>query len=115
MSGSHVTMSAFQSAKLAIVSFLSLPKDALHVYVGLIIFLGAMVTLRKPMRSLVPWLVVLLLALAGEMWDGYDDLRSLGHLRPAASWHDIWNTLFWPTALLLLARLRLIGINSARG
>ena len=76
-------MSALQSAKLWLVQHLGLAKDALHIYVGLALLLGCVILFRWPLRSWKPWAVV---ALA------------------AANWHDIWNTLFWPTMLMLLAR-----------
>ncbi|MDR2549611.1 MAG: hypothetical protein LBD10_05345 [Desulfobulbus sp.] len=96
--------SAFQSLKLAVVSATGLSKDALHVYVGLAVFLATSVALRKPLRSAVPWLAAIAVALAGEALDMRDDIASFGHWRWAASMHDILNTLFWPTVLLLLAK-----------
>jgi hypothetical protein len=96
--------SGFQSAKSALVHFAGLPKDALHIYVGLAVFLGAALLLRRPLRGPVPICCVLAAALAGEMWDVIDTYR-IG-LSPVWSrnWHDIWNTMFWPTILFLLAR-----------
>ena len=96
--------SALQSAKLAIIAVLGLSKDALHIYVGLSVFLVTALALRRSLRSLVPWFAVVVIAFAGELLDAIDDIRSLGHWRWTASIHDIVNTLFWPTALLLLAR-----------
>ena len=96
--------STVQSAKLAIVEALDLSKDALHIYVGLSVFLLTVLVLRRSVRSLLPWLAVVVVACAGELLDAIDDTRSLGHWRWTASVHDIINTLFWPTALSLLAR-----------
>lgn len=96
--------SAVQSIKLAIVAAAALSKDALHIYVGLAAFLLAVAVLRKPLRSIVPWLVVVGIAVAGELFDMHDDIATLGHWRWGASLHDVINTIFWPTTLLLLAR-----------
>ncbi|NMM26732.1 MAG: hypothetical protein HHJ12_05430 [Glaciimonas sp.] len=96
--------SAVQSIKLAIVAATGLSKDALHIYVGLAGFLAMAAVLRKPLRSIVPWLVVVAIAVAGEMFDMRDDVASLGYWRWGASLHDILNTVFWPTVLLLLAK-----------
>lgn len=96
--------SAIQSIKLAIVAATGLSKDALHIYVGLAVFLAAVILLRKPLRSIVPWLMVVSVAITGEVLDMRDDISSLGYWRWGASLHDIFNTLFWPSVLLLLAK-----------
>jgi len=96
--------SAIQSIKLAIVAATGLSKDALHIYVGLAVFLVAAIVLRKPLRSNVPWLVVVGVAITGEVLDMRDDIASLEYWRWSASLHDILNTLFWPSVFLLLAK-----------
>jgi hypothetical protein len=96
--------SVVQSIKLAIVAATGLSKDALHIYVGLVVFLAMAAVLRKPLRSIIPWLVVVAVAIAGEALDMRDDVASLGYWRWNASLHDILNTIFWPTVLFLLAR-----------
>src|SRR5690242_2075688 len=97
-------ISPVETIKLAIVAATGLSKDTLHVYVGLATFVFAALLLRKPARSVVPWLFVLGVAILGEIVDMHEDLRILGYWRWADSLHDIANTLFWPTVLLLLAR-----------
>jgi hypothetical protein len=96
--------SAFQSAKLWIVAAVGLSKDALHVHVGLALFLTMVWLFRKTPRSLVPLLAVLGLAALGEVFDARDDFRSLGHWRWQASLHDVLNTTFWPAVLWVLWR-----------
>jgi hypothetical protein len=106
--------SPLQSAKLAIISVVGLSKDALHVYVGLAVFFAAVLVLRRPLRSAWPWAAVLAVACLGELLDAIDDTRSFGYWRVGASMHDILNTLFWPTVLLLLARFtRIFDIRRA--
>ena len=97
--------SAVQSAKLAIMSTMGLSKDALHIYVGLAVFLIAAAVLRKSLRSIAPWFAVVAIAVAGELFDMRDDIYSFGYWRWWASLHDVLNTLFWPSVLLLHARL----------
>ena len=97
--------SAVQHAKLAIISTMGLSKDALHIYVGLAAFLVTAIVLRKSLRSIAPWLVVVAIAVAGELIDMRDDIYSFGYWRWRASLHDVLNTLFWPTVLFLHARL----------
>ena len=97
-------MSPLQSAKFWLVQHLSLAKDALHIYVGLALFLGSALLFRWPLRSWKPWAVVLAAALLGEAWDLRDSGVYHTRVNLWANWKDVWNTMFWPSALLLLAR-----------
>lgn len=97
-------MSAFQDTKLWLVYTLGLSKDALHVYVGLTVFLLTAAIFRLRISDWRPLAAVLLAALIGEIWDIYDTARIGAPQVWAGNWHDIWNTLFWPTVLFLLAR-----------
>jgi hypothetical protein len=96
--------SSVQSAKLALISFLGLSRDALHISVGLLTYLLAVLLLRRSLGAIYPLLVVGLVAVAGEVLDGADDVRSLGYWRWSASIHDVVVTIFWPSVLVLLAR-----------
>jgi hypothetical protein len=98
-----MAMSAFQSMEHEIVQVASLSKDALHIYVGMTVFLIGTALAQKGLRSVFPLLAVLALALLGEMLDARDDFHKYGHWRVMASLHDLINTMFWPTALWLLA------------
>lgn len=93
-----------QSLKLDIMGFTGLAKDALHVYVGLGVWLLAAALFRRSITTLRPWLAVLVVACGIECFDAFDDWVQLGHWRWRASIHDIVNTMFWPTVLALLAR-----------
>ena len=96
--------STIQTIKLFLVSLTGLSKDALHVHIGLGTMFGTAMIFRREFRSLLPWLVVVGAAVCGEMFDMYDDLISPGYWQWEMSVHDVANTLFWPTVLLLLAR-----------
>ena len=97
-------MSWLQQAKLWLVDHVGLAKDALHIYVALALFLGAAALFKWRIGGWRPWLVVLVAALTGEIWDIRD--RAVGGVPQQywANWHDIWNTLFWPSVLMALAR-----------
>lgn len=99
-----VATSSFQAAKLWLVSATDLAKDALHVHVGLAVFFAAALLLRRPLSSPLPWFAAFGAALLGELLDMRDDLAGIGTWRWHASVHDLLNTLFWPTIILLLAR-----------
>jgi hypothetical protein len=74
------------------------------------VFLLAVAVARKGLRSTLPLVLVLVLAVAGEMLDVRDELRHDRPLQIGASLHDIVNTMFWPLALWLLGRYsRVIG------
>lgn len=96
--------SVFQAAKLWLMGGTGLAKDALHVHVGLLVSLGSALLLRWPLRSWKPWLAALAVALLGEAWDVRDRWVAGMRAAPMGHWHDIWNTMLWPSALLLLAR-----------
>ena len=96
--------STIQTIKLFLVSLTGLSKDALHVHVGLGTMFGAAMLFRREFRSYVPWVAVLVAAVCGELLDMYGDLYSPGYWQWKMSIHDIDNTLFWPTVLMLLAR-----------
>ncbi len=97
-------MSQFQQSKIWLLQMFGLPKDALHIYVGLIVFFAAAALFRWPLRSWKPLGAVLVAALAGEAWDVVDTLNIGGKPQWLRNWHDVWNTCFWPAVLFLLAR-----------
>jgi uncharacterized membrane protein YqgA involved in biofilm formation len=98
--------SAVQSLKLALVQAVGLSKDALHIYVGLIVFFVVAVALRRRRTSYLPLVAVVVAAILGELVDMHDDINSLGVWRWRASLHDLANTVFWPSVITLLVRAR---------
>lgn len=78
-------------------------------------FLTVAAVSRKRLRTIVPLLIVVAVAIAGEVVDMRDDLSSLGHWRWEASLHDVLNTLFWPTVIWLLVRCGImLGENTGK-
>lgn len=94
-------MSAVQAIKLAIVSTFGLSRDALHIYVGMAMFLAVIVSTRR-LRPYFAWLSVLALACLGEGLDWRDDLADFGYWKWKDSVHDVVNTLFWPSVMTLM-------------
>ena len=79
-----------------------LGKDALHVYAGLILFIGVRVIWRRRGGWVLGWLAALAAALFVEWLDIRTEISEY-NLRPDAEhWKDIWNTMFWPSVLLVL-------------
>lgn len=97
-------MSNFQLAKLWLADLLGLSKDALHVYIGLALFLLVAAIFRLPLRDWRPLGAVFLAAVAGEIWDLVETVNARQTVHWYRNWHDIWNTMFWPAVLLGLAR-----------
>ena len=54
--------------------------------------------------SALPWLAVLVMACGGEWLDLTAEYSHSAIQPDAAHWHDIWNTTFWPTVLLIVGR-----------
>jgi cell shape-determining protein MreD len=96
----------FQALKLSIIAASQLSRDALHIYVGLATFVVAALVFRRSIRSWLPLLAVLVVAMVIEAVDLRDDLLTRGRPRWLASTHDLLNTMVWPTVLFLVARTR---------
>ncbi len=97
-------MSPLQSTKLVLMEATGLAKDALHVYVGPATLLIAAALMKRSLRDWRPLAAVALVAFAGEIWDAVDTVLAGRSPGWRGNWKDIWNTLFWPTTLFLLAR-----------
>ncbi|MBK6413977.1 hypothetical protein [Sphingopyxis sp.] len=95
--------SLFEERKLSIIEASGLG-DALHIYFGLALFLAVRPAWRWRGGWLVAWFAVLAMACGGE-WLDMTAEHSRSTIQPdAAHWHDIWNTMFWPTVLLVIGR-----------
>jgi hypothetical protein len=81
---------------------LGLSPDALHVHVSIAIMLGAAIVWRRRMDHLLPWATVFVLELLNEFLDlsAPPTAENAFH----ASLHDVYNTMFLPTLVLLCLR-----------
>jgi hypothetical protein len=94
----------FQQFKVVMLGFTGLGKDALHIYAGMGLFLLVRLVWRWRGGWMLAWLAVLAMACMVE-WIDMKAEGAVNALQPdAAHWHDIWNTMFWPTVLLLVGR-----------
>ena len=94
----------FTERKAWLVTSTDLSKDALHIYFGLALFMAVRLAWRWRGGWLVAWLAVLTMASGGEWLDMSLEAKRTAIQPDAAHWHDIWNTMFWPTILLLIGR-----------
>lgn len=92
----------FTEQKTWLVATTALGRDALHVYFGLSVFMAVRLLWRRPGGGPAAWLGVLVLAVIGEWLDMTTQANNAMVLPLAAHWHDIWNTMFWPTVLLFV-------------
>jgi hypothetical protein len=93
----------WEAIKAAVALWTGLERDALHIYVALLLQVGSAALLRRSLGSPLPWLVVLVFALLNEGLDIYRD-RTFEKWEEGAALHDLWNTMLAPSLLLLLAR-----------
>jgi len=94
----------YQDIKKAISSFVVLPPDTLHIYIGLLMLLVSVFVFRKGLASywvLIPGLVF---SLVMECFDilHYIDLYDLVLWKE--SLHDFFHTNFIPLVLVILFR-----------
>lgn len=100
--------STYQLAKIHIMNVLPLSKDAVHIYIGLLVFFCAIVIWKKGRIQPACLIPVLVVACGMEAFDLMDDWRSFGYFRWSASFHDIANTSFWPLLIAGLVKLRAV-------
>jgi len=96
--------SLFEAQKVSVIETSGLAKDALHIYFGLALFLAVRLFWRWRGGWLVAWLAVLAMACGGEWLDMTAEAGRSAIQPDPAHWHDIWNTMFWPTILLFVGR-----------
>jgi hypothetical protein len=94
--------SNYQLLKLWLLAAMPLTKDAIHVYIGFLCLLVALLLFRRRLSS--PWSLVpgLLVSITMEIFDLRDGFGV------AASAKDLVNTNLIPLLLVLLARWNLI-------
>ena len=97
-------LASFHAAKLYIVDATGLARDTLHLHVGLALMLLVALLLRRSLGSIWPWLAVVLFATLGEFIDRGDSLAVGIPWDRAESLKDVLNTIFWPSALMILSR-----------
>ncbi len=99
-----IIATGYQDAKWILIGATGLAKDALHIYAGLAIFIAVHMCGRGRHRPALAWLVTLSFTLGAEGLDKVAEYVNARHSVDSGHWHDIWNTMFWPSVLALLGR-----------
>jgi hypothetical protein len=81
-----------------------LDMDSLHVYAGVLGQMAVALLLRRPLRSPIPWLLVLAAVAANEVYDYRYEVWPNRDDQLAGGIRDAWNTMLLPTLILLGAR-----------
>ncbi|MDT9598908.1 hypothetical protein [Sphingosinicella rhizophila] len=93
----------YHDLKIFLVDYTGLDKDALHIHAALFLYLAAMLAFRQTRRSRFPWLFVLAVELGNEAIDLHREGWVAARLWEESA-KDLWNTMLWPTILLLIGR-----------
>ncbi len=96
--------SPLQHVKHILMHLTGLAKDALHIYVALLLFFGSIALFRWSPRDTRPLMVVAIAALVGECWDRIEAIVTQAPLTRWSHIHDIWNTLLVPAIIFAIAR-----------
>ncbi|MFN7025503.1 MAG: hypothetical protein ACK4QP_13490 [Pseudorhizobium sp.] len=93
--------------KTYLVDLTGISKDALHVHIGLMIYVCSALLLKKKYPGAVfPWMIVFGLEIANELVDLFVRNRAPDTVAWLKSLKDIVNTMFWPTLFALASRMR---------
>jgi hypothetical protein len=93
---------AYQGFKLILLEATGLARDALHIHLGLGAFCATRLLWRGRRGWLVAWLVTLVFALTGELFDWRGEAMRGVTVPLPSHWHDIWNTMVWPSILAIV-------------
>ncbi len=93
-----------QLFKIEMLELTGLGKDALHIYFGMGLFLLIRLLWRWRGGWILAWLAVFALAVGVEWLDMRLETTEFNIRPDDEHWHDVWNTMFWPTVLLLIGR-----------
>lgn len=95
---------AWIDAKTLIRDSMGLSNDALHIHIALLILLASAALYRMRPDRIQPWLTVMLFEFINEYSDLLYSTEEDAAVRWSESWHDIGNTMLWPTVILVLGR-----------
>ncbi|GAA0265959.1 hypothetical protein GCM10009127_01670 [Alteraurantiacibacter aestuarii] len=99
-------MIGFEQAKLYMINYSGMSRDALHIHISILLFFAALWLSGRKLGSLLPLVIVFGFCIAGEIADILRLARLLQWQQPLENFHDIANTMFWPVAFTAYGRWR---------
>ena len=99
-------MQFLQELKLLLLDAVPLSRDGFHIYLGIVMYLGACLVFRRPLSNIWMLLAPLLVAVLLEGADLAADIETYGYMRWHASLKDITNTILAPLAIFTVTRYR---------
>jgi hypothetical protein len=94
----------WRDVKLFIEHSVAFSQDAIHVVAGVVILIVAALVLRKPVSSIWPWLVVLLLASLNEFADLWISQWPQRAMQYGEGARDLLLTMAVPTLIMFSVR-----------
>ena len=95
----------YNAIKTNLADFLGITKDALHIHLGLAIFVALIVILRRSPGSIIPWLGVLAFEVLNEVLDIFHWHAGAFSFEIGDAFKDVANTMFWPTVAMIGFRI----------
>jgi hypothetical protein len=96
----------YNTLKTELSNLLGISKDALHIHLGLALYLLVALVFRRRLSSWLPWLALLAFEIVNELVDIFHVHGGVMGFELGDSLKDVINTMFWPTVVLVVARTR---------
>ena len=84
----------YGALKTNLVDFTGLSRDALHIHIGLLLYLLSYFILKR--RAVAAIWVLVVVVIVSELIDMSFNYHAVGDIRLSDSLHDALNTVFWP-------------------
>lgn len=101
--------------KTQIVATIGLDRDALHVYVSVLIQFAVAIALRRGLGDWLPWIAALIAACVNEVLDVGVEIWPDPAMQAGQAIHDVVNSMILPTLLLAAVRWGPPGVFERRG
>jgi hypothetical protein len=99
-------MNSWHQGKLFVEHAVAVSNDALHMAMGVLVWLGLAVVAKRPVSSWLPWTGLLIVLLWNEAVDLYIEQWPDPGQQYGEGARDLVLTLFVPTLILIVARYR---------